>query len=111
MNRGTIIALIFGGWYMLMLYGCAKSASETATEAALHQTQAVYQQVKKECPTAKIDESIAALQATIKSQLAACESEKGKLRERNNTLIVILIGILAVLGVANWAKLKARFIK
>lgn len=99
--------LLFG----LFLTGCAKTASETATEAALSQTAALHQQIKKECPTVNFDVSINALKSTITNQLASCEAEKGKLREKNNTLLAILIGLIAVIVVSNWAKLKARFIK
>lgn len=99
--------LLFG----LFLTGCAKTASETATEAALSQTTALHQQIKKECPTVNFDTSINALKSTITNQLASCEAEKDKLREKNNTLLAILIGLIAVIVVSNWAKLKARFIK
>lgn len=91
-----------------LLNGCAKSASETATEAALAQTGAIYQTIKKECPTAKIDEQITALKATIQNQLASCEAEKGKLRERNNTLLAILIGLIAIIVAVNWVKIKTK---
>lgn len=45
-----------------------------------------------------------ALRESIKNQLAVCEAEKGALEERNNTLIVILIGIAIVFGVSKFAK-------
>ena len=61
--------------FILLLCGCAKTASETAADAALHQVDAVEQQIKKECPTAKIDKDMDALRSSIKSQLATCESE------------------------------------
>ena len=96
---------------IILLSGCAKTASETATEAALSQTAALQQQIKKECPTVNFDTSINALKSTITNQLASCEAEKGRLREKNNTLLAILIGLIAVIVVSNWAKLKARFIK
>lgn len=99
-----IFLLIFA----TILNSCAKSASETATEAALAQTGAIYQTIKKECPAAKIDEQIAALKATIQNQLASCEAEKGKLRERNNTLLAILIGLIAVIIAVNWVKIKTK---
>ena len=95
----------------VLLNGCAKSASETATEAALAQTGAIYQTIKKECPTAKIDEQIAALKATITNQLASCEVEKGKLKERNNTLLAILLGLIAIIVAINWVKIKTKVFK
>jgi hypothetical protein len=64
----------------------------------------IEQQIKKECPTAKFDEQMNALRESIKNQLSVCEAQKGALEERNNTLIVILIGIAIVFGVSKWAK-------
>lgn len=97
--------------YILLLFlaSCAQSASQTATDASLNQVASVEAQIKKECPTAKINDSLDSLRASIKTQLAVCESEKQTLRERNNTLAVIILGILIVLGVANWAKIKRLF--
>ena len=101
---------LFGFWLIvftllsLILTGCAKTASETATDAALAQTEAITQIIKKECPTAKINEHMASLKTMIKTQLSTCEVEKGQLRERNNTLLVILVGILVVFGVSKLAK-------
>lgn len=103
MIRTTLIALLIAG--------CAKTASETATEAALKQTDAIQQTILKQCPQAQINEPIAALKATIQSQLAACESEKGKLKERNHTLMAILIGIIAVIIAFNWVKIKTKVFK
>ena len=96
---------------LLVLTGCVKTASETATEAALSQTAVLHQQIKKECPTVKIDDQIAALKATIQNQLASCEVEKGKLRERNNTLLAILLGLIGVIVAINWVKIKTKVFK
>lgn len=101
--------LILG--YMLLLSGCAKTASQTATEAALAQTAVLHQQIKKECPTANFDKEISALNTIIENQLASCEVEKGKLEEKNNTLLATLIGLIAVIVVFNWVKIKTKFIK
>lgn len=60
---------------LLLLTGCAKTASETAADAALSQVDAVEAQIKKECPATKIDKDMNALRASIKSQLATCEGE------------------------------------
>ena len=92
---------------LLVLLGCAKSAPQSATEAALQQTHAIHQQIKKECPTAQIDEPIKALTSMINNQLASCESETGRLRERNNTLTVIIIGIVLLWGVSKFGKIKS----
>lgn len=103
-----LLGLLLFGFF---LTGCAKTASETATEAALQQTSAIYQQIKKECPAAKIDDQITALKATIQNQLASCEAEKGQLKERNRTLLAILIGLVAVIVAINWVKIKTKVFK
>ena len=89
---------------LIVLCGCAKNASETATETSLNQVSVIEQQIKKECPMAKFDEQMNALRDSIKNQLAVCEAEKDTLKERNNTLLVILVGILVVFGVSKVAK-------
>lgn len=89
----------------LILTGCAKTASETATDAALAQTEAITQIIKKECPTAQINEPMASLKTMIKTQLSTCEVEKGQLRERNNTLLAILIGLISVIVIFKTKKL------
>lgn len=94
--------LLFG----LFLTGCTKTASETAAETSLHQVSVIEQQIKKECPTAKIDESIKALKSSINTQLAVCESQKATLKEKNNTLLAILIGLIVVIVIINWIKIK-----
>lgn len=89
---------------LIVLCGCAKNASQTATETSLNQVSVIEQQIKKECPAAKFDDQMNALRDSIKNQLAVCEAEKGALEERNNTLMVILIGIAILFGVSKWAK-------
>ena len=88
----------------LLLTGCAKNASESAAETSLHQVNVIEQQIKKECPAAKFDDQMNALRDSIKNQLAICEAQKGALEERNNTLIVILLGIAIVFGISKFAK-------
>ena len=63
---------------LIVLSGCAKTAPEAATDAALNQVGAVEQQIKKECPQAKIDKDMDALRSTIKSQLSSCEAQIAK---------------------------------
>ena len=87
-----------------LLIGCTKTAPEMATEVALNQVSAVEAKIKQECPQAKIDQDILALQSSIKSQYASCEERLQIYQERNNTLIVIIIGIVIVFGVSKWAK-------
>ena len=99
MKRFTILLIL-----TVLISGCAKTAPELATEAALNQVSAVEAKIKQECPQAKIDKDILALQSSIKSQYASCEERLQTYRERNNTLIVIIIGIAIVFGVSKWAK-------
>ena len=65
---------------VMLLNGCAKTASETATDAALIQVDVVEQSIKKQCPQAKIDKDIDALRADIKSQLRTCEAEQARIQ-------------------------------
>lgn len=89
----------------LLLLGCTTSAPELATETALNQVSAVEAKIKKECPQAKIDRDIIALQSSIKSQYASCEERLQTYKERNNTLIVIIIGMIVVfLAKQRWVK-------
>lgn len=98
MKKLTIILAI-------IIAGCAKTAPELATEAALNQVSAVEAKIKQECPQAKIASEIMVLRSSIKSQLAACEANIQTYRERNNTLIVIIIGMIVVfLAKQRWVK-------
>lgn len=94
-----------------LLTACVQNASETAAETSLHQVSVIEQQIKKECPTAKIDGSIKALKSSINTQLAVCESQKATLEEKNNTLLAILIGLIVVIVIINWIKIKAGVTK
>lgn len=91
---------------ILCLMGCAKNASESAAETSLNQLHVIQQKIEKECATADFDKEIKALESSIKNQLEICETQKGTLRERNNTLIVILIGIALIFGISKWAKIQ-----
>ena len=95
----------------LLLTGCAKTAPEIATEAALNQVSAVEAKIKQECPQAKIAAEIMVLRSSIKSQLAACEANIQTYREKNNTLTLAIIAMVALWLFANWAKIKGRFFK
>lgn len=83
--------------FILLLGGCAKTAPETATDAALAQVGAVEQAIKKECPAAKIDEQMNALRATVQSQLATCESQISVERSEKRTWQVVAGGLLLVI--------------
>lgn len=65
---------------ILLLAGCAKTASQSATEVALNQVDAVEQTIKKECPQAKIDKDMDALRSSINSQLSTCEVEQARIQ-------------------------------
>lgn len=95
--------------FILLLGGCAKNASETAANASLSQVAALEQQIKKDCPTVNYDKQMESLRNSIKTQLATCEAQKDALREKNNTLLVILIGLIAIIAVINFGKIKRLF--
>lgn len=89
---------------LLLLFGCAKNASETAAQNSLNQLHVIQHKIEKECPTANFNEEIKALESGIINQLETCEAQKDTLKERNNTLLVILFGIIVVFGVSKFAK-------
>lgn len=85
--------------FILLLCGCAKTATETAADAALQQVAAVEQQIKKECPTAQIDKSMDALRSSINSQLATCELQRAKVESDKEKWRVAFFSLLLVIGV------------
>ena len=93
--KWTILLFILG--CTLLMCGCAKTPQEIATGAVLGQVGAVEQAIKKECPTAKIDEQINALRATVQSQLATCESQISVERSEKRTWQVVAGGLLLVI--------------
>lgn len=93
------------------LVSCAKTPIETATDASLGQVDALEQQIKKDCPAVNYDKQINALRDSIKTQLSTCEAKMGELKERNNTLLAILIGLIAVIIAFNWAKIKTKIFR
>lgn len=95
--------------FILCLCGCAKNASETAAEASLSQVNAIEQQIKKDCPTVNYDKQMESLRNSIRTQLATCEAQKDTLKERNDTLLAILIGLIAIIAVINFGKIKRLF--
>lgn len=103
---GKICALFL---FILCLCGCAKNASETAAEASLSQVAALEQQIKKDCPTVNYDKQMESLRNSIKTQLATCEAQKDALKERNNTLLAILVGLIVIIAVINFGKIKRLF--
>lgn len=88
---GAICAIFL---LILFLCGCAKTAPETATDAVLSQVGVVEQAIKKECPTAKIDEQMNALRATVQTQLKTCEARIETVEAQRNTWVVATIGLL-----------------
>lgn len=83
----------------LLLTGCAKTASQSATEAALAQVDVVEQSIKKECPQAKIDKDMNALRASINSQLSTCEAEQARIQANKTTWQVAFFALLAIIGI------------
>jgi PBP1b-binding outer membrane lipoprotein LpoB len=84
----------------LLLSGCAKTATETITDSALQQVDAIEHSITAECKTTAITGQINALRGTIKSQLSACESEKSKLKSditKWQVISVALFGLLLLL--------------
>lgn len=108
---GKIILICAIFLFILFLCGCAKTPIETATDASLGQVDALEQQIKKDCPAVNYDKQINALRDSIKTQLSTCEAKMGELKERNNTLLAILIGLVAVIIAFNWAKIKTKVFK
>lgn len=95
----------------VLLYGCAKTPTETATETALQQANAIEAKVAKECPQISTDKDFLALKGTIKTQLATCESYTETLKAKNNTLWLAIIAMIGLWLMANWVKIKTRFFK
>lgn len=83
---------------MLCLMGCAKTASETAADAALQQVNVVEQQIKRQCPDAEVEEPMNALRSSIKSQLATCESELARVGSDKAKWQVAFFGLLLAVG-------------
>ena len=95
----------------VLLNGCMKTAPEAATEAALQQAVAIEAKINKECPQAEISTDMMALKSTIKTQLASCEDRLQIYRERNNTLWLAIIAMVALWLFANWTKIKSKVFK
>lgn len=88
----------------VLLSGCAKTASESAADAALVQVDVVEQAIKKECPTAKIDKDMDALRADIKSQLRACETEQAKTQSDKVKWQMAFFTLLVAVGTIFWRR-------
>lgn len=97
--------------FLILLCGCTKNASEIATDASLHHVAVIERQIKEKCPTGDFNASIATLKASIQTQLATCKAEKAELKQKNNTLLAVLIGLIAVIVALNWIKIKTRIFK
>lgn len=91
---------------MMLLSGCAKTASESAADAALVQVGAVEQAIKKECPQAKIGKDMDALRATITSQLKTCEAEQARIQADKVKWQTAFFAMLVVMGVYFGSKAK-----
>lgn len=84
---------------ILSLCACAKTATETAADAALSQVDAVEHQIKKECPQAQIDKDMDALRASIKSQLSTCELQRAKIESDKVKWEVAFFSLLIIMAV------------
>ena len=84
-----------------LLNGCTKTATQTITDSALQQVNAIEHSITAECKSTAITGQINALRGTIKSQLSACESEKSELRSdiaRWKVISGALFGLLLLLA-------------
>ena len=84
-----------------LLNGCAKPATETITDSALQQVNAIEHSITADCKSTAITGQINALRGTIKSQLSACESEKSELKSdiaRWKVISGVLFGLLLLLA-------------
>lgn len=93
-KNGSICAFFL---FILLLCGCAKTAPETATDALLTEIGAVEQQIKKECPQAKIDKQMDALRTSAQSQLKTCEAQIATIEAQRNTWVVVSGGLVLVM--------------
>lgn len=91
---------------LAILFGCAKTAPEVAADAALSQVGAVEQQIKKECPQAKIDKQMDSLRSVIKSQLSSCEAQLAKVEADKAKWQTAFFAVLVVMGVYFGSKAK-----
>ena len=95
LSKFVLIWTIF--LFILLLCGCAKTAPETATDALLTEIGAVEQQIKKECPQAKIDKQMDALRASAQSQLKTCEARIETVQAQRNTWVVVSTGLALIM--------------
>lgn len=92
--RFTILLIL-----TVLISGCAKTATQTITESALQQVNAIEQTITPECKTIAVTSQINTLRDTIKAQLSTCELEKQKItadKIRWKTTAVLLMIIIAV---------------
>ena len=92
--RFTILLIL-----TVLISGCAKTATQTITESALQQVNAIEQAIAPECKTTAVTSQINTLRDTIKTQLSTCELEKQKItadKIRWETTAVLLMIIIAV---------------
>ena len=106
-----VLMWIFIAIMLGCVFGCAKTATETAAETSLNQINVIEKKIKKECPAVNIEEEINTLRSSINTQLVMCETQKDTLKEKNNTLWAVLIGLVGMIIVFNWAKIKTRIFK
>lgn len=92
----------------ICLCGCAKTATETITDSALQQVNAIEHSITAECKTTAVVGQINALRGTIKSQLSACESEKSKLKSDITKWQVISIALFGLVLLLAYIKILRK---
>ena len=91
----------------VLISGCAKTATETITETAQQQLNAIEQSIAPECRTASTTAQIEALRNTIKSSLSVCEVEKQKITADKLRWEAIAIMLMVIIGI----HISKKFIK
>ncbi len=83
---------------LLLLCGCAKTATETITDAAMQQVNIIEETIKKDCPMLEVSKYIQPLKTTINAQLATCEAEKEKMQETINFWKVVSFAMVVLIA-------------
>ena len=91
---------------VLLLCGCAKTATQTITETAQQQLNAIEQSITPECRTTATTIQINALRSTINSQLSTCELAQSKLKSDITKWQVIAIALFGALLLLGYIKIR-----
>lgn len=101
MMRFTILLIL-----TVLISGCAKTATQTITETAQQQLNAIEQSITPECRTIATTTQINALRSTINSQLSACELAQSKLKSDITKWQVIAIALFGALLLLGYIKIR-----